>query len=69
MNGLFDHALREKYNSMMLNDPLVFIKNTIDWDAFTQLLKNLYRNDKDNYKIFVKTDVKLLLMSMFNMVD
>ena len=54
---------------MMLNDPLVFIKNTIDWDAFTQLLKNLYRNDKDNYKIFVKTDVKLLLMSMFNMVD
>ena len=41
MSNLFDHALREKYNSMKINDPLVFIKNAIDWDAFTPLLKDL----------------------------
>ncbi len=73
MSDLFDHALREKYNSMKINDPLVFIKNAIDWDAFTPLLKDLYRNDTDNGgrpNIPVKTMVKVLfLQSMFNMVD
>ena len=73
MSGLFDHALREKYNSMKINDPLVFIKNAIDWDVFTPLLKDLYRNDTDNGgrpNIPVKTMVKVLfLQSMFNMVD
>ena len=47
MSCLFDQALKEKYNSMKINDPLVFIKNAIDWDAFTPLLKDLYRNDTD----------------------
>ena len=72
MSGLFDHALREKYNSMKINDPLVFIKNAIDWDAFTPLLKDLYRNETDNGglpKITVKTMAKVLfLQNMFNMV-
>ena len=48
MSSPFDHAFREKYNSMKINDPLVFIKNAIDWDAFTALLKDLYRNNSDN---------------------
>ena len=45
MSDLLDHALKEKYNSMQINDPLTFVKNAIDWDAFTPLLNDLYHND------------------------
>ena len=73
MSDLLDHAIKEKYNSMKINDPLIFVKNAIDWDAFTPLLNDLYRNDTDNDgrpNIPVKTMVKVLfLQSMFNMVD
>ena len=73
MSDLLDHALKEKYNSMKINDPLTFVKNAIDWDAFTPLLSDLYHNDTDNGgrpNIRVKTMIKVLfLQSMFNMVD
>ena len=45
MSDLLDHALKEKYISMKINDPLTFVKNAIDWDAFTPLLNDLYHND------------------------
>ena len=47
MSDLLDHAVKEKYNSMKINDPLIFVKNAIDWDAFTPLLNDLYHNDID----------------------
>ena len=48
MSALLDHAIKEKYNSMKINDPLIFVKNAIDLDAFTPLLNDLYHNDTDN---------------------
>ena len=30
MSVLFDHAIKEKYNTMKINDPLIFVKNAID---------------------------------------
>jgi len=73
MSDLLDHAIKEKYNSMKINDPLIFVKNAIDWDAFTPLLNDLYHYDTDNGgrpNIPVKTMVKVLfLQSMFNLVD
>ena len=73
MSDLLDHALKEKYNSMKINHPLIFVKNAIDWDAFTPLLNDLYHNDTDNSgrpNVPVKTMIKVLfLQSMFNMVD
>ena len=73
MSDLLDHALKEKYNSMKINDPLTFVKNAIDWDAFTPLLSDLYHNDTNNSgrsNIPVKTMIKVVfLQSMFNMVD
>ena len=73
MSDLLDHAIKEKYNSMKINDPLIFVKNAIDWDAFGPLLKDLYHNDTDNGgrpNMPLKTMVKVLfLQSMFNMVN
>ncbi len=72
-SDLLDHAIKEKYNSMKINDPLIFVKNAIDWDAFTPLLNDLYHNDTDSGgrpNIPVKIMIKVLfLQSMFNMVD
>ena len=48
MGDLFDHAIKEKYNSMKINDPLIFLKNAIDCDAFAPLLNDLYHNDTNN---------------------
>ena len=73
MSDLFDHALREKYRNSGIHDPLAFIKNAIDWNSFSVLLKDLYHNDTDKGgrpNIPVITMVKVLfLQSMFNMVD
>ena len=73
MSYLLDHAIKEKYSTMKINDPLIFLKNAIDWDAFTPLMNDLYHNDTDSSgrpNIPVKTMVKVLfLQSMFNMVD
>ena len=65
MGDLLDHAKRVKYNSMKINDPLIFIENAIDWDAFTTLLNDLYHNDTDNggrpgYKTSVKNGGKYI---------
>ncbi len=30
MSDLLDHAIKEKYNSMKINDPLIFVKNSIE---------------------------------------
>ena len=58
---------------MKINDPLILMKNSIDWDALTPLLNDLYHNDTDNGggpNIRVKIMIKVLfLQSMFNMVD
>ena len=50
ISDLLDHALKEKYNSMKINDPLIFVKNAIDWDAFTPLSNDLYCNDIEKGK-------------------
>ena len=42
MSDLLDHAIKEKYNSMKINDLLIFVKNAIDWDAFTLLLMTTF---------------------------
>ena len=58
---------------MKINDPLILMKNSIDWDALTPLLNDLYHNDTDNGgrpNIPVKTMVKVLfLQRMLNMVE
>ena len=73
MSDLFDHALREKYRNSGIHDPLAFIKNAIDWNSFSVLLKDLYHNDTDkggrlNTPIITMVKI-LLLQSIFNMVD
>lgn len=72
MCDLFDHALKEKYSTLKIIDPLIFVKNAIDLDAFTPLLNDLYHNDADNggKNIAVKIMIKVLFLQiMFNMVD
>ena len=72
MSDLLDHAINEKYSTMKINDPLIFVKNAIDLDAFTPLLNDLYHNDADNggKNIAVKIMIKVLFLQiMFNMVD
>ena len=44
ISDLLDHAIKEKYNTMKIDDPFIFMKNAIDWDAFTPLLNDLYHN-------------------------
>ena len=73
MSDLFDEVLREKYRQYFVNDPLAFAKESIDCNAFSPLLNDLYHCDTDNGgrpNIPVKTMIKVLfLQSMFNMVD
>jgi hypothetical protein len=73
VSDLLDHALTENYNIMKINDPLIFVNNTKDWDAFTPLLNDLYHNGTENGcipNIPVNIMVKVLfLQSMYNMVD
>ena len=74
MSALLEEALKEKYRTNAINDPLAFAKDAIDWSAFPPpLLKDLYHNDIDKGgrpNIPIITMVKVLfLQSMFNMVD
>ena len=73
MSSLLDEALKEKYRMTVINDPLAFAKDDIDWTAFPPLLKDLYHNDTDSGgrpNIPIITMVKILfLQSMFNMAD
>ena len=72
ISDLLDHAIKEKYSTMKIGDLSIFVRNAIDWDAFTPLLNVLYHNDTEHdektnipEKIVIKG---LLLHSMFNMV-
>ena len=47
MANLLDEALREIYKERMGRDPLAFMKDAIDWNAFSPLLEDLYRNNTD----------------------
>ena len=73
MSSLLDEALKEKYRTNAINNPLAFAKDAIDWSVFPPLLRDLYHNDTDKGgrpNIPIITMVKVLfLQSMFNMVD
>ncbi|WP_393970854.1 IS5 family transposase [Oxyplasma meridianum] len=73
MSSLLDVAIKEKYTIMKINDPLVFVKNAIDWSVFSKILKGMYHNDTERggaSNIPIITMVKVLyLQSAYNMVD
>ena len=73
MSALLEEALKEKYRTNAINDPLVFAKDAVGWSVFPSILKDLYHNDTDkggrpNIPIITMVNV-LFLQSMFNMVD
>ena len=39
MSNLLDEALKEIYKERMGRDPLAFMKDAIDWNAFPPLLE------------------------------
>jgi hypothetical protein len=47
MANLPDEALREIYKEGMGRNPLAFMKDAIDWNAFPPLLEDLYRYKTD----------------------
>ena len=47
MSSLLDEALKEKYRTNAINDPLAFAKDAVDWSVFPTLLMDLYHNDTD----------------------
>jgi len=47
MANILDEALREIYNERMGRDPLAFMKDAIDWNAFSPLFKDIYHNDTE----------------------
>ena len=73
MSSLLDVAIKEKYAIMKINDPLVLVKDAIDWSVFPKLLKDMYHNDTEKggaSNIPVVTMVKVLyLQSAYDMVD
>ena len=42
-----DESIKQKYRQFM-NDPLKFMEDAIDWNAFPSLLKDLYHNDGED---------------------
>ncbi|MEM0135864.1 MAG: hypothetical protein QXU18_11695 [Thermoplasmatales archaeon] len=44
MANLLDESIKEKYRQYFINDPLKFMKESIEWSAFPPLLKDLYHN-------------------------
>ena len=73
MSSLLDEALKEKYRTNAINDPLAIAKDAVGWSVFPPLLRDLYHNDTDKGErpnIPIITMVKVLFQqSMFNMVD
>jgi len=67
-----DESIKQKYRQFM-NDPLKFMKDAIDWNAFPSLLKDLYHNDNEDGErpnIPITTMVKILfLQSLYNLSD
>jgi len=47
MADLLDESIKEKYRQYFVNDPLKFMKDAIDWNAFPSLLKDIYHNDTE----------------------
>ncbi len=45
MSVLLYEALKEKYRTNAINDPLAFTKDAIDWNIFPPLLRDLYHSD------------------------
>ena len=73
MANLLDEALKEIYKERMGRDPLAFMKDAIDWNAFPPLLEDLYRNNTDkggapNIPIVIMVKV-LFLQSIYNTSD
>ena len=48
MANLLDESIKEKYRQYFVIDPLKFIKDAIDWNAFPYLLKDIYHNDGED---------------------
>ncbi|MEM3859563.1 MAG: hypothetical protein QW478_09190 [Candidatus Micrarchaeaceae archaeon] len=44
MANPLEKSIKEKYKRYFINDPLKFMKESIEWTAFPPLLKDLYRN-------------------------
>ncbi|MCL4412102.1 MAG: hypothetical protein M1526_01925 [Candidatus Thermoplasmatota archaeon] len=51
MANLLDEALKEIYKETMGRDPLAFMKDAIDWNAFPPLLKDIYQRVQSNRAI------------------
>jgi len=69
MANLLDEAIKEIYKEMIGRDPLAFMKDAIDWNAYSPLLEDLYRNNTDkggapNLPIVIMVKV-LFLQSIF----
>jgi len=73
MADLLDESIKEKYRQYFVNDPLNFMKDAIDWNAFPSLLKDIYHNDTEEGgrpNIPITTMVKILfLQSLYNLSD
>jgi hypothetical protein len=73
MADLLDESIKEKYSKYFVNDPLKFLKDPIDWNAFPYLLKDIYHNDTEEGgrpNIPITTMVKILfLQSLYNLSD
>ena len=73
MANLLDEALKEIYKETMGRDPLAFMKDVIDWNAFPLLLKDIYHNDTGQGRapnIPIVTMVQVLfLQSIYNKSD
>jgi len=73
MAYLLDESIKEKYRKYFVNDTLKFMKDTIDWNAFPSLLKDLYHNDTEEGgrpNIPITTMVKILILqSLYNLSD
>ena len=65
--------IREKYRQYFLCDPLIFMEDAIEWNAFPPLLKDIYHNGTDEGgmpDIPIITIVKILfLQSLYNLSD
>ncbi|MCL5408395.1 MAG: transposase [Candidatus Thermoplasmatota archaeon] len=73
MASLLDESIKEKYRQYFINDPLKFMKESIDWRVFPPLLKDLYHNDTEEGgrpNIPIINMVKILfLQSLYNLSD
>jgi len=66
-------SIKEKYRQYFVKNPLKFMKDAIDWNAFPSLLKDIYHNDTEEGgrpNNPITTMVKILfLQSLYNLSD